>query len=460
MLSRLRIQNFKGWSDTGDIKLSPLTLFFGSNSSGKSSIGQFLMMLKQTIECADRGSVFSLGTGADHSHVQLGSYRDIVFGHDLERSIDFSYAWHLREALEFKDPHHKNVYRIDGIEFESSVKFQPKSGMPFVSRLAYLLQRDGGAFVDIRMEKANKGYELRSEHYGIVRNPGRVWPIPSAMRFYGFPDEASAYYQNTQFVQDLNLCQENLFRSLYYLGPLRTKPNRIYSWPGNTPDGVGDGGENTIPAILAARNRTINLGAKKRGKSIQTLIAESLKRMGLIEEFTVDDLSKHGREYEVKVRTRGAREFVNLPDVGFGVSQVLPVLAACFCAQPGSILIMEQPEIHLHPSAQAVLADVMIDVLRSRENGADRDIQLLIETHSEHFLRRLQRRMAEGVVTPDDASVYFVKTDCYPVKLESLELDLFGNASNWPTDFFGDTLGDLLEQAKVSAERRAKMGAS
>ena len=59
---------------------------------------------------------------------------------------------------------------------------------------------------------------------------------------------------------------------------------------------------------------------------------------------------------------------------------------------------MEQPEIHLHPSAQSALADVMIDVINSRESGTDRNIQLIIETHSEHFLRRLQRRIAEGSV--------------------------------------------------------------
>jgi predicted ATPase len=62
-------------------------------------------------------------------------------------------------------------------------------------------------------------------------------------------------------------------------------------------------------------------------------------------------------------------------------------------APANSIILMEQPEIHLHPSAQSILADVMIDVINSRENGADRNIQLIIETHSEHFLRRLQRRI-------------------------------------------------------------------
>lgn len=88
----------------------------------------------------------------------------------------------------------------------------------------------------------------------------------------------------------------------------------------------------------------------------------------------------------------------DLPDVGFGISQVLPVLVQCFYAPEGSIILIEQPEIHLHPNAQSTLADVMIDVINSKENGTDRDIQLVIETHSEHFLRRLQRRIAEDMV--------------------------------------------------------------
>ena len=80
MLRQLRIQNFKIWKDTGNIQMAPITLFFGSNSSGKSSIGQFLMMLKQTVESPDRKAVFY--SGGKNSAVQLGSYQEMVFHHD------------------------------------------------------------------------------------------------------------------------------------------------------------------------------------------------------------------------------------------------------------------------------------------------------------------------------------------------------------------------------------------
>lgn len=170
-------------------------------------------------------------------------------------------------------------------------------------------------------------------------------------------------------MQELNLAQEQLFSALYYLGPLRTKAERLYTWGGTTPESVGFTGEHTVAAILAAKDRKISLGYKMHTKPLAELIAGKLQAMGLIDAFQVNPISDGRQEYEVRVRTRGSRDWVDLPDVGFGVSQVLPVLVQCFYAPPGSIILMEQPEIHLHPNAQSALADVMIDAINARENG-------------------------------------------------------------------------------------------
>jgi len=282
----------------------------------------------------------------------------------------------------------------------------------------------------------------------------RGWPLKEIVRFYGFPDELVAYYQNADFVQSLNLRHEKLFQSICYLGPLRTKAERLYSWGGTNPESVGYSGENTVAAILASRGRKISLGFRKATKPLEQIVAESLKRMGLIEGFDVKPISEQRQEYEVKVCTKGSKDWVDLPDVGFGVSQVLPVLVQCFYASPGSIILMEQPEIHLHPSAQSALADVMIDVINSRENGADRNIQLVIETHSEHFLRRLQRRIAEGAISQKRVSAYFANITKTPATLEPLQIDLFGSIENWPEDFFGDEMSDITAQAKAAMKRR------
>ncbi len=179
--------------------------------------------------------------------------------------------------------------------------------------------------------------------------------------------------------------------------------------------------------------------------------------MGLIEDFMVKPISEVRQDYEVKLRSKGSNDWVDLPDVGFGVSQVLPVLVQCFYAPQHSIIIMEQPEIHLHPSAQAALADVMIDVINSREKGADRNIQLIIETHSEHFLRRLQRRIAENEISPSSVSAYFADITTSPAELRPVEIDMFGNILNWPKDFFGDEMADIIGQAEAAMRKRTKL---
>ncbi len=456
MLKKLRIKNFKGWQDTSEIRMAPISLFFGANSSGKSSIGQFLMMLKQTAESQDRKVVFH--PGSMNTAVQLGSYKEMIYQRDVENKIEFEYEWSLATELKFKDALSSKSYQAKNIEFKAKIGVNDSlSQKVIVESLQYELDKDEEQLLSISMERidAKKDqYRIKSEKYQLKRNPGRVWYPGAPVRFYGFPDEVVAYYQNAEFVQQLNLQHENLFKSVFYLGPLRTKTDRLYSWSGLTPASVGYSGENTIAAILASSGRKISFGYKKANKPLERIVAESLKRMGLIEEFKVSSISEQRQDYEVKLRTKGSNDWVDLPDVGFGISQVLPVLVQCFYAPANSIIIMEQPEIHLHPSAQSALADVMIDVINSRENGKDRNIQLIIETHSEHFLRRLQRRIAESTVSQEKVSAYFANTTKRPSKLEPLEIDIFGNIQNWPESFFGDEMGDITAQAKAAIKKR------
>lgn len=463
MISRLSIRNFKLWKDTGMIRMAPLTLFFGANSSGKSSIGQFLMMLKQTIASPDRKAVFY--PGGKTSAVQLGSYQEMVFHHNSANKIGFEYDWDTQEIVKFRDPISGQFFSGDKLYVEAEVGLGAKDQHALVvDRLNYQLIRNNELTISIGMERksgAKAEYKVDADRYVLKRKQGRVWYPGAPVRFYGFPDEVVAYHQNADFVQTLNLEHEKLFSMLGYLGPLRTKAERLYSWTGIEPESVGYAGENTVAAILAARNRKIALvkpNAKRASpaKPFEEIIALKLKEMGLIEGFKVNPISDERQEYEVKIRTKGSKDWVDIPDVGFGVSQVLPVLVQCFYAPSRSIILMEQPEIHLHPSAQSALADVVIDVINSREQGADRNIQLVIETHSEHFLRRLQRRIAEDVVPQEKVSAYFADITQTPATLDPLQIDLFGNILNWPDNFFGDEMGDITEHAKAAMKKRMR----
>jgi predicted ATPase len=461
MLTRLRIQNFKAWQDTGEVRLAPITVLFGSNSSGKSSIGQFLLMLQQTAQSPDRQRV--LHTGDAQTPVDLGTFRDIVFRHDESREIDFYLTWELPSPLKIEDPRSKEKFLGNAVEFSAIVgQGVGREGRLAVQRIRYQLLQDEAPVLAVGMELDNaKGkdqYQLTTEGYKLVRNPGRGWPLPPPTRFYGFPPEAVAYYQNSGFLDDLALSLEKQLGRIYYLGPIRDSPKRLYTWSGSTHEHVGWRGEHAVEALLAARQRKLSPGLKKHGIAFSELIAQWLLRMGLLDSFETKPLGPNRKEYEVQVKTRGSKGPVNLTDVGFGISQVLPVIVECFYAPPDSTILLEQPEIHLHPEVQAALADLFIETIRMREDGQERRTQLIVESHSEHFLRRLQRRIAEEAIKPEDAALYFVNASGPggTSQLRPLEVDPYGNILNWPQGFFGDEMGDLAAMTMAAMNRKMK----
>ena len=460
MLTHLRIKNFKIWRDTGDIRLAPLTVFFGANSSGKSSINQFLLMLRQTAESPDRKRV--LHSGDRRTPIDLGTYRDMVYRHHQDEPIWFEFRWDepsgiSRPAFVYDHLSRKGFF-ARSITFLAEVGLSgAEPGNLVVRTMSYRIEGREDQRLSISMnrrEPAKGDYELIADPYELKRRRGRPWRFPEPTRFYGFPEEVLHSYRNAYFLSDLTLALERRLRTVYYLGPLREGPDRLYMWSGEVPEHVGWAGERAVAAILAGRERRISRAKQKKSESFEAIIARWLKQMGLIYSFRVKQVAPDRREYEVTVKAPGTGEDVNLSDVGFGVSQVLPVLVQCFYAPHGSIILMEQPELHLHPSVQASLADLFIEAIQAREDGKDRNIQLLVESHSEHFLIRLQRRIAEGKVSRDDTAIYFCKPTRSGAEMVSLQLDVFGNITNWPEDFFGDRFTDLAEMSKAGSAHR------
>jgi predicted ATPase len=464
------LKNFKGWKETGEIFLAPITVFFGTNSSGKTSLLQSLLLLKQTAESTDRTRV--LHPGDERTLVDLGTLSDFVYGHSAGTPLGFSLRWNLTEPI-----------KLPGKQQPADMQFtiiatQGNEGQPFVSLMRYdfrdahadmvlpqVLQtpeeypplvrfrRDDLRSVYIAMvRRAEESYELTCRGVSLKRRRGRVWPLPAPIRFYGFPDEVANYYQNAAWLADLALALERQLGRLHYVGPLREYPKRSYLWAGESPADVGVRGELTVPAILAARAENREIGRLKKERRryarFEKVLAEWLQQMGIIESFRVEAVAKQRKDYEVRLRRTANAAEVLLPDVGFGVSQVLPVLVQSYYAAEHSTIIFEQPEIHLHPRVQADLADVFIDAMHSCK------VQFIIETHSEHFLRRLQRRVAEGAISPDNVALYVCSTEEDHSQIEELNIDEFGNITNWPKDFFGDEIGDLAAMTQAAMKRR------
>lgn len=459
MITSLSMKNFKSWVDTGAVRLAPITAMFGTNSSGKTSLLQLLLMLKQTAESPDRSQVLNLGD--DRGPVELGTFRELLFAHDLSRTLEWGLDWTLPELLRVDDPTTKKQQLFEGetLGFSGSVEWRANGGKE-LGRAAVRSMNYRFADAEFGMRPAGeKGteYELFHTHpqFKFLRVQGRAWKLPPPAKCYGFPDQVRAYFQNAGFLSDFELQFEQLFSRLFYLGPLRDYPKRQYQWAGAQPADMGRRGERVVEALLASRESGVRFSRGKgiKSQTLEERVALWLKELGLIASFEVRPITPGGNLFQVWVRRHAKAAEVLITDVGFGVSQILPVIALCYYAPEGSTVLLEQPEIHLHPSVQAGLADVFVDVVKRRR------IQIILESHSEHLLRRLQRRMAEERLPVADAALYFCSADQAGSKLTPLELDLFGNITNWPKDFFGDELGEIAETQKAILRRRRRAAA-
>lgn len=130
-------------------------------------------------------------------------------------------------------------------------------------------------------------------------------------------------------------------------------------------------------------------------RAVEEHVAQWLKELGLIYSFKVQPIAPNRKEYEVRIQRTAESASVFLTDVGFGVSQILPVLVLLLYMPEGSTVVPKQPEIHRHPAVQAGLADVFIGAIKRRK------LQIVLESHSEHLLQRLPRRMAEFTLNPE-----------------------------------------------------------
>lgn len=459
MLRELHFQNFKAWADTGKIRMAPLTIFCGNNSSGKSSIAQFLLMLKQTVESYDRQRVLHFGDS--DTVMNFGGYRDIIFNQEKERNLRFQFSFDSPMPISESE----NISADKGgshVDFECEISRM--KGVVIVKSLKYQIGDSDSFSCQMDMEENGK-YQLSSSGFTLDRLSKKQVQLPKPEHFFGIPEEVALYYKSTGILNDLTFSVYNLLKGVHYVGPLRDYPEKYYQYSNESPTDVGVKGKLAINALLASveEGRMIVRGQRKSAEHVHEVVVRSLQKMGLIHSFRVIPIAEGRKQYEVLIRVHPHSPEVLITDVGFGISQILPVIVQCYYAQANSILLFEQPEIHLHPSVQSHLGDLFIDAIKAKRRLSPHMefdglgyVQIVAETHSEHLIRRIQRRIAEGVIQPEDVAIYFVHQGVDGAKMEALNIDLFGNVTNWPDNFFGDELEDLAAITKAARERKMK----
>lgn len=422
MLTSLQLKNFKAWRDTGVVDLRPVTMLLGTNSSGKSSLIQSLLLLKQTAQSPDRTIHLNLGGDELNDYFNFGDFDDVLTaGCTDPRRFELAFAFRRPPGERIQDGHFRCSY---GKTSSGAVAVQELELLTDDRRLR-AVRREKGAyslFVDDETQPRGKSRDFAPE------------------RSIALSAEAIAQLgAEGALAQDLSLAIRRELENVVYLGPLRRKPERDYVWNKSNPGEIGSDGHKVIDVLLASA-LTKNGGQGE----IVAGVSRWLKRMDVADHLEVRQVGRSTR-YEVVVHKDGVQ--ANLRDVGIGISQVLPVLTVAHFAPRGSTVILEEPEIHLHPLAQSVLAELFIEVSRRRS------IHFIVETHSEHVFRRMQTLIAQQRTQPDRCALYFVERDEAVARLRPLAVDDFGTVSNWPPHFFGDSVGEARAQAQARAQR-------
>ena len=288
MLKELHLTNFKAW-ETLHMPLGRITGIFGTNSSGKSSVLQFLLLLKQTKNATDRGLVLDFGGPAEL--VNMGGYQDVVNNRNEELHIEWTLNWRLSDELRIRDP---SGPRMDVLMKDRNLQTScciEVRGQNLTTRHVKYKFANTEFGIESKAERPSEFVLQSSGEHDIhfVRNQGRKWALPGPVKTHLFPDQAQTYFQNTSFLSQFEAEYEDLMDRLFYLGPLREYPQREYRWSGASPVDVGQRGEHSVDAILAAtsRNERVNLKSGRKLKTFQEMIAYWLKELGLIHSFEV-----------------------------------------------------------------------------------------------------------------------------------------------------------------------------
>jgi predicted ATPase len=238
---------------------------------------------------------------------------------------------------------------------------------------------------------------------------------------------------------------EILFRDLQYLGPLRESPQVLYN-PGPSRIDLGTKGEYTAAVLHAHQNRRYMVPLPD-GSVRNTRLGEALnlwlEKLGLADKANATDRGRLG--IGLTVSPVGSGKDVDLTSVGVGVSQVLPVLLLCLLARRGSVVLMEQPELHLHPAMQLRLADFLLACAKSGR-------QIIIETHSEHLVNRLRLHVAQDETseTSDHVQLLFAEQESGVTSYRTSQINPLGGLSeDWPRGFLdvgSEEAGQLLRQ--------------
>ncbi|MEA5477496.1 DUF3696 domain-containing protein [Pseudanabaena galeata UHCC 0370] len=475
-ITKISVSGYKSLADECSIEIAPLTILSGANSSGKSSIMQPLLLMKQTLESTyDAGSLKING-----ANVRLTS-TDQIFTKSINKLSSvvnsFTVSLELNEKTVIKNTFKKESDKVTGIKIFSSVykylgftidlnldmndeKVLESCYDSLVKYFSVLVLEDKEDINDFAhrfrlslkykyslnnliKNEDNKTIERIHEFSKNIEDTYKIWiknyrcflyldanfldnDIPSALPSEIGSSEELAFTGLFKLFGSEGVYNEIMWRvcQLIHVAGLRGNPERTYpvSYIGQFFTGTF---ENYVASIIHSWKVTKDKRLKQLGEALQIL--------GLtwkVDTKQIDDTQVEVRVGRLKTKSNSkSTDMVSIADVGFGLSQTLPVIVALLVAEPEQLVYLEQPEIHLHPRAQANLAQLLVD-------AANRGVRVVVETHCELLIRRVQSLIAEDKIAAEKVKLHwFSQDDNGFTKVTTAELDETGAFGDWPEDF-------------------------
>lgn len=384
MIDKISFKNYKIFKDSQTIELKPITVIFGKNNSGKSAIVKLPKLIESSLK-----STVSTPIQINNDGVEFGlELRDLVYGKAI-RAIEFD--------------------------------LQNTNSNKKLSLAIYISRENNKEIAKIESWKLNSEFEIRENDGFFFNHDG----IKQDCKFNGFNLIGD-------FNQDILGASKDLVFKGDFIGPIRSFPEPVYRIdPTYSLDqGVGSKGENAYQILI--------LDAVTTEKKILTAVSEWYKKNFEGWEIFVDQ--DKAPIYQIEIRREHLKQ--NLRDAGIGMSQVLPIVVRAMtkCMQD-SLIMIEEPETHLHPAAHGNLAELLVDSVI--EDGFK---HYLVETHSLNFILRLRSLIAQKKLNKDDLKIYYVDfledSNCSIVK--EIEVNEDGTVNYWPHGVFNEAFDEIV----------------
>ena len=443
-MDSITLKGFRCFREEQTARLAPLTLLVGENSTGKTSFMAMIRALWDTaygLEIPDfKETPYDLGSFdevAHHQYRREGPINSFEAGFDL-----------MPTGKEVKI--HKSNYR-----FETTFERMGTAPVPARRRLERgkywveerLLENWNWQF-RVGISKGVWQYQERSNHknplFGLntltIRPLHHTLALAQHFMNKGSPNLGFSALEDSPPItqKELNTLRRFIFESKigvsnyrkaqrpFASAPVRSKPSRTYDPARPAPDPEGA----YVPMYLAS----VYFHNKSAWEALKHRLEDFGRISGLFDEISVKPLGRRDAEpFQVQFRKFGGKFkglYRNLIDVGYGVSQALPMITELLRREAPSMFLLQQPEVHLHPSAQAALGSFFCEI-------ASPERQLIVETHSDHILDRVRMDVRDGRsrLKPKDVSILFFERNGLDVDIHVLKLDEHGNVRGQPESY-------------------------